>query len=412
MRSRFHHRVGRRAMIFGVRNRRELKGPGEPVPSDTGEDLAGVSVAVDARAIARPGIGFHTYLTGAVKCLLELRAEVCLLTNFSSRPYEGLFNQAEWLSFGNRHDLIWDQFDLPRLLRRRRFDLYWAPANNGVPLLAPRGTWTISTTHDLVPLRLPRMYLYPKPLFALPYVVWTLSTMARSRTLLTVSQSSADDIRHLFGRRATVIPSVFGGLSREARPELLPPELASRTFAVYNGGLDPRKNVPALLEALAIASRDWPELTLVLMGSGYDVFDAVLARLRISERVVRTGFVPDEIRSAIIAGAVVLAYPSLYEGFGLPLLEAYALGTPVLTAANSSLREVAGDAAVFVDPKRPESIAEGLLSFRDAKLRERLRAAGNRRLAIFDPDLARERLAGALVDVAERQARRMRSKRR
>ena len=131
---------------------------------------------------------------------------------------------------------------------------------------------------------------------------------------------------------------------------------------VYNGGLDLRKNVPNLLAGLAIARRDWPELSLVIMGSGYTVFDSAIEDLGISENVVRTGYVDDETRSAIIKGAVAVTYPSLYEGFGLPLLEAFAVGTPVLTADNSSLSEVAGDAAVYVDPLDPASIAKGLIS--------------------------------------------------
>ena len=114
------------------------------------------------------------------------------------------------------------------------------------------------------------------------------------------------------------------------------------------------------------------------------MFDSAIASLGISEKVVRTGYVDEETRWAIIKAAAAMAYPSLYEGFGLPLLEAFAVGTPVLTAANSSLPEVAGDAAVYVDPLDPASIAKGILQMRDPEIAAELRAKGTGRLARFD----------------------------
>ena len=267
-----------------------------------------------------------------VAVFFEMQAQVCLLTNFPAQGFEELFPAAEWVSFGSSRNLIWDQYDLPKYLRKRRFDLYWAPANNGIPLLPVRTTWKISTTHDLVPLRLPKLYLYRDPLFALPYLVWTIASMWRSDTVLTVSESSARDIRRFFGRHATVIPPVFADLPGPDPKGSLQSDIKDKTYVVYNGGLDPRKNVPNLLAGFAIASRGWPELSLVMIGSGYGVLDSLIKELGICDKVVRTGYVADETRSAIIKAAVGLAYPSLYEGFGLPLLEAFAVGTPVVTA--------------------------------------------------------------------------------
>jgi len=359
--------------------------------------LEGVSVGVDARTVQQPGIGFYGYFRGAVRCLLDMKAQVCLLTNFPTEDYRTLFPTTEWLGFGSRRNLIWDQYDLPKLLRQRRFDLYWAPTNNGIPFLPVNKTWTISTTHDLLPLRLPGLYLYRRPAFALPYLVWTSAVVLRSDTILTVSESSARDIRHFFRRRATVIPPVFSDLSTVTPDGLLPPGLTDKTYVVYNGGLDPRKNVPNLLAAFAMAAEKWPDVSLVMVGNGYAVFDSEKESLGISEKVVRTGYVDDETRTAILRSAVAVAYPSLYEGFGLPLLEAFAVGTPVLTAANSSLVEVAGDAAICVDPRDPASIATGLLQMRDPQVAEALRTKGLARLERFDPAVSRERLGAELL---------------
>jgi len=373
--------------------------------------LEGVSVAVDARVVLRPGIGFFSYLRDVVQRLLELGGQVSLLTNFPTEEYQGLFPSVEWIGFGSRRNLIWDQYDLPKLLRKRQFKLYWAPTNNGIPFLPIKTTWTISTTHDLVPLRLPDLYFYRRPAFALPYLVWTSAVMLRSDTILTVSASSARDIRHFFRRRATVIAPVFSDLSAIPSDGALPALLKDKTYVAYNGGIDPRKNVPNLLAAFAIAADEWKELNLVMVGNGYGVFDPTVKRLGIADRVVRTGYVDDETRTAILKSAVAVAYPSLYEGFGLPLLEAFAVGTPVLTAANSSLVEVAGNAAVSVDPYDPASIAAGLLKMRNSEIAADLRAKGQARLAWFDPAISRARLGAELGQAARKQVERSRGRR-
>ena len=365
--------------------------------------LEDLSVAIDARSLQQPGIGFSSYLNGAVQCLTEMRVRVSLLTNFPIENYRQIFPTAEWIPFGSRRDLIWDQYDLPRFLRTRSFDLYWAPSNNGIPFLPIGRTWKISTTHDLVPLRLPKMYLYFRPLFALPYLVWTSAAMLRSNTILTVSESSAHDIWRTFRRRSTVIPPVFTDLARSADTQLIPGDLVGRTYIVYNGGLDPRKNVPNLLAGFAIAARQWQDLCLVIVGNGYAKFDATIEQLGISRRVVRTGYVDDDVRWAIVKEAVGVAYPSLYEGFGLPLLEAFAVGTPVLTAANSSLPEVAGNAAIYVEPSDPASIAEGMLLMRDSEVVADLRAKGAERLLLFDPAVSRVRLMEELLGIVTSQ---------
>jgi glycosyltransferase involved in cell wall biosynthesis len=369
-------------------------------------NLAGVSIAIDARSVQHPGTGVYGYLKGAVQCLLEMQAQVSLLTNFPTENYQELFSAAEWVVFGSRRNLIWDQYDLPRLLHKRSFDLYWAPANKGMPLLPVKKTWTISTTHDLVPLKLPKMYLYRRPLFALPYLLWTSAAMLSSDTILTISESSAHDIRRAFRRQATIIPPVFDDLPSSATTGLAPVDIRNKTYVVYNGGLDQRKNVPGLLAGFAIAAREWQGLSLVLVGGGYATLDSTIDNLGISEKVVRTGYVDEETRGAIIKAAVAMAYPSLYEGFGLPLLEAFAVGTPVLTAANSSLPEVAGDAAVYVDPRDPASIAKGILELRDPEIAAGLRAKGWGRLARFDPTVSRERLVVELLRAVQRGERR------
>jgi glycosyltransferase involved in cell wall biosynthesis len=174
-------------------------------------------------------------------------------------------------------------------------------------------------------------------------------------------------------------------------------------FELFVGGIEPRKNLAALVEAFSRGGD--AEHWLVIAGGttywaprGTESLTAQVAALPegVRRRVVLTGYVSDEEKRALLAGATVLAYPSRYEGFGFPVLEGFAAGVPVLTSSVASLPEVAGDAALLVDPNDVEAIGDGLVRlFGDAALRERLVAAGRERLANF----SWERAAGATAEV-------------
>jgi glycosyltransferase involved in cell wall biosynthesis len=356
--------------------------------------LTDVKIALDARYVRRRGMGFHRYVSDAIKLLVEEGASVTLLTNFPSAPYEPAYPGVEWASFGSSHNIVWEQLQLPFFLRHGDFAIYWAPVNDGMPVFPVPRTWKVSTTHDIIPLELPRMYLLRRPWFALPYLLWTFSAILRSDTLITVSQCSADDIHRHFRRQPIVIPPLLSGASLSAARSPLPDSLFQRSYIVYNGGIDPRKNVPNLLKAFAIVARQDAATDLLLMGDGFRVYAPAMKELGIEERVIITGYVDEDTKTAILASASLLVYPSLYEGFGLPILEAFAFGLPVVSCRNSALAEVAGDAAVYVDPRDPESIAEGLVEARKADVAARLRENGTARLALYKPEHARQ----ALID--------------
>jgi glycosyltransferase involved in cell wall biosynthesis len=170
-------------------------------------------------------------------------------------------------------------------------------------------------------------------------------------------------------------------------------------------GIEPRKNLPALVRAYASIS----ELTrpaLVLAGpvapwnpEGWNLLRPVLDELpsRIRRRIVLTGYVPEEDKAALLTGALALVFPSFYEGFGLPVVEAMACGLPVLTSNVSALPETAGGAALLVDPNDTEAIAEGIERLlTDRELRERLRALGMLRASAFSWEETARRTAAVL----------------
>jgi glycosyltransferase involved in cell wall biosynthesis len=174
-------------------------------------------------------------------------------------------------------------------------------------------------------------------------------------------------------------------------------------YALFVGGIEPRKNLENLVRAFGELEAG---PSLVIAGGPVRWFPHAVEELEatvealpppVRERVVRTGYVGERDKVTLMSGATLLAYPSLYEGFGFPVLEAFAAGVPVLTSNVSSLPEVAGDAAVLVDPHDPKAIADGLAElFGDGDLRGVLSAAGVARAARFTWEAAARKTAAVL----------------
>jgi glycosyltransferase involved in cell wall biosynthesis len=181
-------------------------------------------------------------------------------------------------------------------------------------------------------------------------------------------------------------------------------------YVLFLGGLEPRKNLVTLVRAFGLIKH---ERALLVVAGGTTRWaptyaaevDRAIEALPSSarDRVVRTGYVSDQDRRALLSGAEVLAYPSLYEGFGFPVLEAFAASVPVLTSTTSSLPEVAGDAALLVDPGDEAAIADGIEQLlADEDLRNVLRAAGTARVASFTWERCARRTVEVLTEARAR----------
>lgn len=267
----------------------------------------------------------------------------------------------------------------------------------------------VTTIHDLTPLA------HPTGDPNLPVWVRNVRRAARgSRRILTPSETARQDIAARMGVSPSRIDVVWWGptgncahvtdpvVLRDVRERYSVPG----PFLLHFGMTLPRKNTARVIDAWARAAKP-AGAKLLLVGvesaAGIERFRTQAESAGVSDSVVVTGFVPDTDVSALLSVADGLLYVPLAEGFGVPLLDAFACETPVMTSDRSSMLEVAGSAAVLVNPESVPALAEGMSALlSDATLRDRLRAAGRARLADFTWDRAAGQVARLFEQVARR----------
>jgi glycosyltransferase involved in cell wall biosynthesis len=316
--------------------------------------------------------------------------------NFATPAGLGV-SRSRWDTRSPWRRIIWEQTRLAAI--SRRMDLL-----HGLAFAAPIATKcpTVVTVHDLAFLRYPGAF---RPFNRCYLSLVTRASTRRAARVITVSASTRRDVITLTGVPADKVIVVPNGVTPEFSPA--DPAEVSRfrqrvglpeRYILFLGTLEPRKNLVRLLEAYALlrtreqdgvaAGAINPTIPpLVIAGAKGWFYQEIFARvadLGLAEHVIFPGFVPAEELPWWYRGAEIFVYPSLFEGFGLPVLEAMACGTPTITSRASSLPEVAGEAAILVDPEDVEQLADALhCVLTTPGLAGQLRAAGLRQAACF-----------------------------
>jgi glycosyltransferase involved in cell wall biosynthesis len=278
--------------------------------------------------------------------------------------------------------VAWEQFTLPSLLRQRRIDVLHSPVNV-LPEWAPRSCATVVTLHDLAFLRFPEVLTRAKRLY---HRTFTIRSLRRATMVITVSDSTGRDAHKLVGipgeRLQTVYPCIDERFSTPVPEEQLRAFREQRGlgdgYILYLGTLEPRKNITTLIDAYLHLRQNYAvREKLVLAGGKGWLYDAIFAKVRqlgLEEEVIFPGFVVDSEQALWYRAASAFAYPSLYEGFGIPVAEALACGTPVVTTNVSSLPEAGAGMALCVDPRDAAALAGALhRAITDPALREKCR---------------------------------------
>lgn len=283
-----------------------------------------------------------------------------------------------------------EQLFIPFLALRYGIDVVHS-LHYSFPLL-PMSAKKVVTIHDMTMFLMPDMHLPSKVRY---FQFFTGAAARRADALSFVSHSSQEDFLKFFPHPAPSCHIVPLGKGPQFRPDLDPQRIEevvrkygiTQPYILFIGTIEPRKNLVRLTEAFSTLAQAHPSHVLVIAGMKGWMFKRLfnlVRTLNLENKVIFTGFVLETEKPYLIRGAEVFAYPSLYEGFGIPVLEALACGTPTLTSNISSIPEITGDAALLIDPSSMQDIAAGLkLLLGDASLRYKLSAKSISQAARF-----------------------------
>jgi glycosyltransferase involved in cell wall biosynthesis len=370
-------------------------------------------IGIDATAMPRQRTGAGNYIFNLVRALSRIDDANEYVVFAKSHHVEELSISADNFTFVRTDPpsrglrLLWEQTALPMHAKRHRLDVLHSP-HYTMPVIAscPR----VVTFHDATFFLFPELHQPIKRAFFPRMIRWS---GRHADELIADSESTRQDIIAQCGVSPDRIHTVHIAASADCAPpdesELL--DVLSRhglergRYLLYVGVLEPRKNVPQLVEAFGRVAAACPSLMLVIAGRKGWMYDSIFERvvsLGLLERVRFLGYVATEELGSLYAGSRAFVYPSRYEGFGIPVLEAMQAGAAVITSDRSSLSEIAGDAALLVDPDDVSALAEALkLVVTDDALARSLVDRGLKRAAMFSWDrtaaatLAVYRLAAA-----------------
>ena len=345
-------------------------------------------IAISCRSLEYASGGVKEYLVSLVKELLSIDKKNTYVLFHSQVSFFGSFPGAEEVSLFCSNRLLFDWWKLPAALTRQGIDLAFFPSSNmppRIPCKAVTAMMDLGYFHEAY-----RMYALPDTIYmkrAMRY------TARRSQRFLAISEHTRQDMTRILG-----IPEDKITVTHLAADELYHQPVADdavlrfrrrhnlmRPFFLYTGNISPRKNLRALLQAFA-AVKDQMDADLVVTGglSWDDAWTDWVKNLGIADRVHRLGYVERPDMPVLYKAALAFVFPTLFEGFGLPVLEAQAVGVPVICANNTSLPEVAGDSAYMLDAQDIPAMSRALAEVaQDAALRSRLVTLGHANEARF-----------------------------
>jgi glycosyltransferase involved in cell wall biosynthesis len=358
------------------------------------------------------GIGWFTH--EVLKRWVEWHPEHEFIFIFD-RPFSDEFIFAENVTGVDifppaRHPLLfywWYEWSIPKVLKKYKPDVFVSP--DGFISLRTKVP-TLMVLHDIAWKHFPKHVYYS----AMKYYNYYVPKFIKGATrLATVSQFSKDDIINSYGADASKIDVVYNGSHKNYQPlteseqnEIRTTHTEGQPYFLYLGSINPRKNVPNLIRAFnQFKEKTSAPTKLVLVGrirKGEGEIGALLSASKFEKDIILPGYISNELLPKIIASAYALTYVSLFEGFGIPLLEAMYCEVPSITSNCSSMPEVVGDAALLVDPSSVEDISQKMVQlWTDKNLRNALVEKGKIQRQNFSWDLTAHKMWDSLLKTIE-----------
>lgn len=350
-----------------------------------------MKIAIDIRSAEgkKAGKGFYTY--HLCKNIIKHSSDIEYILygeNPEFQEWQGKNIRVKQIS---SKGLFWHIKTFFDLLKEKP-DIFFAPTSYIIPAFLPKKIKSIVTIHDLVSILFPSKHL--KKAVIIEKIL--LSKIVRkSKIITTVSENTKKDLLKHFKIDENKIHTVYCGVSDKYKKlsekeilNLKNSEIAPQKFFLSVGTIEPRKNFVKLIRAFAIFLKERPDFTLYIVGQKGWQYDEVFKetqKLKISDKVIFPDYIPENGLLNLYNLAYAFVFPSLYEGFGIPPLEAMSCGCPVVFSNISSIPEVVGDAGLSINPYDEKDIADKLLLIaNDKSLREELSLKGLKRYKIFN----------------------------
>jgi len=353
-------------------------------------------VALNAHLLSLSGnyrsAGISWYIYNVLKNLGQAAPDLQLTAFLHEAQFQDDYistNISRWPTQRPAVRIMWEQMAQPYLLSRNQPDLYHAMAFVA-PMITPCPF--VITVYDLTFLRYPEAFR-PFNRWYLRY--FTTYSVKRAQAIIAISESTRQDVINLIGKPPDQVHTIYCGADPSFRP--LPSneietfrqsQQLPQAFVLYLGTLEPRKNVAGLIRAYATWYQQDPQAPLLVIAGGkgwyYQQIFELVETLGLVDKIYFPGYIPQADLALWYNAASLFVYPSYFEGFGLPVLEAMACGTPVITSNTSSLPEVAGQAAMLVDPKQPIALTVAMQQImQSSEKRQLMRQAGVKQATQF-----------------------------
>lgn len=363
-------------------------------------------IAIDAsRAFVGKRTGTENYSYQLIKALAKIDSK----SNYLIYLRPDVKIEDKWPNNFKFHVLnykrFWTQIGLAQQTFKDKIDILFIPAHT-LPIIRKTGLKTVVTVHDLGSEYLPKMHQLKQR----SYLSFIQKVQLKGVThLIAVSNATKNDLVKKIGIDPKKITVIYEGydkqIFKQMKNDILVDSLKyynlqPKGYFLFVGTIQPRKNLERIIWAFSKLKRSFNLVIIGKKGWLSDEIYVLPSRLNIEKKVKFLDYVPSKYLPSIYSGAAALIFPSLFEGFGLPILEAQACGCPVLTSNLSSMPEVAGKAAIFVDPLKIDDIVKGMKKMQDVRYRSQLTKKGLENVKRF----SWEKCARETLDLLEKIA--------